>query len=278
MASAGLSLAGFMERDPAINHLKTACIPANPTDAALEAEWITAKAKLGAPFANAGAPDIQPIPTSHEPYIEQLKTLPWVDQALKNIFQGAEFKMIEIDPLLAFQFVVSTERAGQHCGALANPPTVDQLFATCLPMALPSGEFHALAQDRSVIIKSRSLNLQMTAHGLAGNMAGINFGWSIPLVHVVQFDNRSYLHNGFHRTFGVRIAGATHVPCLFRTVNKIEDVGIRPDGSTFTEDAFKQAHQPTVGHLTQGRACNVTLRATTRILHISWAEYAMYDE
>jgi hypothetical protein len=278
MPAAGLSLVGFMHREAALNHLKTACIPTNPSDAALEAEWCAAKAKLGAPFANAGAPDIQPIPQSHEAYVEQLKALPWVAASLNGIFQGAEFKMIEIDPLLAFQFVVSTERSSHHCSALQNPPIADQLFGVALPTTLPSGEFHALAQDHSVIIKSRSLNLQMTAHGLGANMAGINFGWSIPLVHVVRFENRCYLFNGFHRTFGVGIAGATHVPCLFRTVNKLEDVGIRADGSTFTEQAFKEPHQPTVGHFTQGRSCNVTLRATTRILHISWAEYAMYDE
>lgn len=278
MPAAGLSLVGFLDRDPAINHLKTACIPANPTDAALEAEWQAANAKLGAPFANAGHPDVQPIAASHQPYVDKVKALPWVLQALNSAYVGAEFKMVEIDPLLAFQFVVSTERSAHHCASLVKPPTLDQQFEIALPMTLPSGEFHAQAQDRSVIIKSRSLNLQMTAHGMAGNMAGINFGWSIPLVHVVRFDGRCYLFNGFHRTFGLRIAGATHVPCAFREVKKIEDVGVREDGSTFNAQMFAQPHLPTVGHFTQGRAYNVTLRATTRILHISWAEYAMYDE
>jgi hypothetical protein len=43
-------------------------------------------------------------------------------------------------------------------------------------------------------------------------------------------------------------------------------------------DLLESNNPPTVSHFTLGRAHAVTLRATTRILHLSWAEYGMYDE
>src|SRR5208282_2577442 len=108
------------------------------------------------------------------------------------------------------------------------------------------------------------------------SIAGIQFHSSMPFVHVVRYNGRCYLHNGFHRTVGVRKAGATHVPCILRDVNTISEVGI--DGDTFPVHLMESANPPTVGHFTQNRAWSVTLRNYSRILHVSWAEYMVPDE
>src|SRR5690242_8343951 len=105
MPSAGLSLVGFMDQTQAVNHLTTACMPPNPNQAALIAEWQTAQANLGVPTANAGNPDIQPIPTAHDGYMQQLQATPWVADYLATI-PGSTFQLVEIDPLLAYQFTV----------------------------------------------------------------------------------------------------------------------------------------------------------------------------
>jgi hypothetical protein len=49
MPTAGLSLVGFMDEPKATHHLLTACIPANPSPAAIKAEWEAARAKHGPP-------------------------------------------------------------------------------------------------------------------------------------------------------------------------------------------------------------------------------------
>jgi hypothetical protein len=169
------------------------------------------------------------------------------------------------------------DRSDHHCAPLSNPPTLDELLVLCLPRSKPSGEYHWQALQQSVVIKSRSLNFQMGPRGIGADFAGFNFGWSLPLAHVVRFNNRCYLHNGFHRTVGARLAGATSIPCVVRDVASAEAAGIKPDGTTFHLALLESANPPTVGHFTQGRAYSVDLRATTRILHISWAEYTMYD-
>jgi hypothetical protein len=68
MPEPGLSLFGFMEPQHALNYLRAACVPADPSDAALLAEWATAKGTLGAAFSGAGHPDIQPIPLADQAY------------------------------------------------------------------------------------------------------------------------------------------------------------------------------------------------------------------
>ncbi len=130
-------------------------------------------------------------------------------------------------------------------------------------------------------MRSRNLNVHLSAAGLfpAGDntAAGIIFGLSVPLVHVVRLNGRCYLHNGFHRVYGARMAGATHVPCVFRDVPDEASAGIAPPG-TFDRMLLESANPPTLAHFTNGSAHVVQLRAITRVLHISWAEYAMPTE
>jgi hypothetical protein len=277
MPSAGLSLVGFMDEPQATTHLSTACILGNPSPAGIKAEWDAARARRGPPIAGAGHPNILDIPPADQPYITALCQEPWIAQWLPNI-PGAEFKLVEIDPLLAFQFSVDTTRSDHHCAALPKPPGVADLFPICLPLHRPSGEYHVNQLPQSVIIKSRSLNLTMMAAGIGPDIAGINFGWAVPLLHVVRFNGRCYLHNGFHRAFGARLAGATHIPCIFRDVADAESAGIKSDGSTFGLPLLESNDPPTLGHFTKGLAHSATLRALTRILHVSWSSYAMYDE
>ena len=288
MPTRGLSLVGFMDQLGALNHLKIACVPPPATDdAALIAEWQAATAALGPAIANAGYPQILDLPPAHTTYIQQLMAIPWV-AALSHPglpLHGASYKLVEIAPLLAFQFVVDLERSEQHCGGLAAPPDLNALLPVCLPIAKPNGEYHSDIQDRSLIIKSRSLNLRLNAGGFGiedpndpNRIAGISFGWSPNLVHVVRFNGRCYLHNGFHRVVGAGLAGATHIPCVFRDVPDQKTAQILGAGITFDLPILESANPPTVAHFIQNRAHTVSLRKTTRILHLSWAEYGIYDE
>lgn len=281
MPSIGLTLAGFMQRDQAVNYLRGAAIWPNDDDVSLEGVWQVANASLGQLIPNAGNPDIQPIPASKVAYIADLTARDWYQRQAGNWFSGATFQMVEIDPLLAFQFAVDVDRSQHHCNGLSVTPTEDELFKLCLPRDLPTEQWDWAPAPGAVIIRSRSLNLRSLAQGMFpaqdGTLAGIFFGSAAPLVHVVRFNGRCYLLNGFHRTFGARAAGATHVPCVFRDVLTADAAGISPP-NTFDQTLLESADPPTVGHYTQGRAANLQLRATTRVLHISWSEYGLPNE
>lgn len=282
MPTAGLSLVGFMPREAGIENLKAAAIWAVADDVTLGIEWQKANAALGPLIPNAGNPDVQPIPASHQAYVDDLISRDWYQRNEASWFAGATFGMVEADPLLAYQVSVDLERSNHHCGSLTQPPTLDELFELCLPRALPVEQWDWTRGPQSLLIRSRSLNLRVLGEGLLGQgpdgtLGGLYFGSAAPLVHVVRFNGRCYLHNGFHRVVGARCAGATHVPCVIRDVAGAEELGLTPP-TTFDLSLLESADPPTVGHYTQGRALNVQLRATTRILHISWANYALANE
>lgn len=279
MPSAGLSLLGFMDQQQAINHLKSACIPRDTFDAALTAEWQSARWRRGMPFLNAGKPRIEPIPESHRDHIQHLINEPWAAPAFAGPLREASFALVEIDPLIAFQFTLDRDRAANRCRGLGHPLTLGELLPICLPRSASVEDYTAFPGPNSMMIKARSLNLRIAAHGLFDEfVVGIQFSVSLPFVSVVGCRGRFYLHNGYNRAYGIRMAGATHMPCLIREVANLTSAGLKADGTTFTAALLQADDVPTMGHFTQGRAYEVTLRAMTRIIHVSWAEYAVPDE
>lgn len=278
MPTTGLSLVGFIaDQQQAINHLRFACCPAVDTDQALIAEWQAARARLGPPIASAGNPNMQPLPAAQDPYMQAM-TQAWAQRGVQ-MWPGATFQLIEIEPLLAYQFHVDTARSAHHCGGLANPPSVDDLMPICLPQNPTPERFQAWPGPQSAMLRSEGLNLVMLDRGvLKTTFMGIVFGPALPFLHVVRHNGRCYLHNGFHRAVGARAAGATHIPCVLRDVPDHASVGIRDDGSTFNATLLESNDPPTIGHFAQGRAHPVLIRSMSRILHVSWADYVIPNE
>lgn len=275
MPSPGLSLVGFFaDKQQAINHLTNACVPAvGSTPGSLVAEWMVATMSLGAPIPGAGNPDIQPIPASHAAYVQQLLAQP----VFQSEFKGCAVKLVEIDPVLAYQATVDSNRSAHHCGGMTKPPTLDELLQCCLPLTQQSEQIQVFPGVNSLILKARSLNIRHFAGFWNQNVMGVQFGVSLPYVHVVRYGGKCYLFNGYHRAVGARLAGATHMPCILRDVPDRAAVGMQPP-DFFAQDLLDSANPPTVGHFTQGRAIRVSLRQHSRILHVSWAEHALPDE
>jgi hypothetical protein len=289
MPTRGLSLVGFMQQDAALHHLRQACVPPDPADAALLPVWRAATANLGTASPNAGKPNIEAIPAANAAYVNTLLSQAWVHAAFQGPLKGSEIKLVEIDEMLAFQFTVDLDRADHHCGPLSKPPTIDELLHTCLPIN-PIGEALSIStlvtspNGGSAVIRARSLNVRMVAQGIfndpGGNpfAAGFQFGPALPLVQAVRLNGRVYLHNGFHRAVGARAKGATHIPCVLRDVQTPDEAAIRADGSTFELALLESANPPSVGHFTSGRAQSVLLRLVSQVMHVSWARHVVADE
>ena len=277
MPTSGLSLVGFMDQGEALAHLKSVCLPTILDDAALVAEWQAAQANLGVQIVGAGLPEILAIPSAHEHYLTQLTQEPWAKEYFANVIRGFSFQLVEIDKLLAFQFTVDISRSDHHCGTLGPNPSLDKQIESCLPMAPPNEELKTVQSPQSMMLRTKCLNLQTLGQGMFNaQFMGLQFGLSFPFVHVVEYNNRYYLHNGFHRALGLRSSGVTHLPCILRKVNSPEEAGIRH--GTFPLQLMESSNPPTVGHFTQGRSHPVTLRSVSKILHVSWAEYIIEDE
>jgi hypothetical protein len=197
---------------------------------------------------------------------------------------GASFQLVEIDPLLAFQITVDTDRGAHHCAGVDHPPSQEQMLAICLPLTNTPDPLQVSNLAQSMMLRCRNANYRVIRQGALqdphGNLlgGGILLGLSLPFVHVVRYNNRCYLHNGYHRAVALRAAGAIQIPCIFRDVQTADLAGIKADGSTFPEQLFNNANPPTVGHMTGGRAHRVSLRNHARVIHVSWAEYIAYEE
>jgi hypothetical protein len=259
----------------------------------LIAVWQAAQANIGAAFNAIPSAPI-PMPPATQPHMQALLAQPWLTDRLTELnteqaqtgMSPASFQYVYIDALLAFQMVVDIDRSSDHCQTLTRPPTVAELMNLSLPTAQPHEDFFTspmTAISNSAIIKLRNHNLQMHRWGIfdaphGEKVAGVSFHVGLPFVHVTRFNARCYLTNGYHRVYGARLAGATHIPCIFRDVVSAQAVGIRNDGTTFSEALLASANPPTMAHFTQGRAEPVRLRTKSRVIHVTWHQYSVPDE
>lgn len=270
-----LALYGFLSKAESSAWLRYACILPDDSDAAVDALWTSARANLGAPNARAGKPDIQPLPPAGVAYVTTLVGEQWVADRMQGMLAplGLDFCLVEIDPLLAYQIHVDEDRSKNHGNGVPPAPTLDRLLELCLPIAQPTEPLRVDQAPGSMMVSSRSLNFRTLWQGFAQTgFLGIHVGVSLPFAHVVRFNGRCYLHNGFHRAVALRARGATHIPCILREVPTAQDAGIGAQGA-FSQALLESGDPPTLSHFTSGRAANVTMKSFHRVLHISWAEY-----
>lgn len=269
----GLAQIAFMQREQAVRYLATECVPVNPDTAALEAEWDGSVARLGAPIANFGTPTISDVPQSHQGYVAQLRGSPdWHPMFAAN--PHWELKLVEAAPLLAYQFSVLDGTANDHGTGLSAPPTLDELLNACLPLAQAPEDFSVVQQHNSALIRSKSLNLRPLQFGMVSpGCFMLQVGGALPFVHVVRFNGRCYLHNGYHRTYAALRAGATVVPCIFRDVVSEQEIGLSP--GTFSLATLESPNPPTMHHFVSGQAQSVDLIVKMRTIHLNWTDWVV---
>jgi hypothetical protein len=276
MPSPGLSLVGFLNREQGIAYLQNMCVFADANPNALETFWQAANQKLGPRFERAGHPEILAIPAEGQAHLNTLIGQPWVKSALQTHLAGAVFQYVELEPLLAYQMHVDMVRSDHHNGGANGCLSTEEIFLKCLPLEKAYEGVKTYPTPNSLLITSEGFNFYTAAQGVIdtgdGHFLGMQVGALIPLLHVVRFNGRCYLHNGFHRAVGLAKRGITHAPCVFRDVAIADVAGIRPP-STFGLDLLESENPPTIAHYSQGRACEVSLKVWNKALHVTWNEY-----
>lgn len=282
----GLSLVGFLERNLAQIYFQQACILPSLALDYLDQEYDQARTKLGPPFPNAGQPSIEAIPAAYNTYLQGVLSNPRFPLSLMGITAWS-FNLVEIDPILAFQFHVTEKAANSHGAGMSDPPTIQEMLTACLPQQVTGEQPIISIQASGLLIKSKDLNYRMMAvlnHAENPNdqinINGALTGFGSNIVQVVRFDNRCFLRNGYHRAYSLRKAGATHMPCLLLDVDNFEGVMPGAGGglSTFERSLLESPNPPTCGHFAQGRAYNVVLRAMARIIHVTWTDHVVADD
>lgn len=276
MAASGLSLLGFMDADSAVAYLSSSCIVPDGGHPALVRIWQEAKARLGSPVSKAGRPRLEDIAGAYKPTLRRVTHNPRFDETVGDLKWS--WKLVEIDPLLAFQFHVDIERAASLCVSLGGARTVRAMLPICLPETLGEPPPPRIsAQENAIYISASSLNWRKLQAGNLGRdnnqrfVTGMAWGVGSPLLQVIRYEGRCYLRNGYHRAFGLRQAGLTEMPCLLLEATDFRQVVDRPQGF-FQQELLESDDPPTLLHFSEDRAYPVALRRMARLLQVSWAE------
>lgn len=302
MPIAGVALVGLLDQGIGMKYLAEICVPTNPAPVALQQEWAAAQAALQhVNVPNVGQPNIRPMSRQDQQHVNALVQQPQyqLHAAIGKWAAAGRFAWVEIAPLLAYQIQISLGAAQGHASPYQGMPTDQQLLDVCLPIN-PRLETPRTGPGRgkdSILFVSENLNLRnpgalflpsfvlrnvMQANGQVGDITfpggvGVAVAMSQPYVQVVRWNNLHILHNGYHRAYGAAVAGATHIPCIIRDVQTLEEVGILPEG-TFTGADLLKPQPPTLGHYVSGHAHQVQLRKVSRAISVSWSEYIIPDE
>src|SRR5437867_747711 len=109
MPTHGLSLLGLMDEALAVAFLRQSCIPRDPNPDAILQQLNEARARVGkVPTPRAGYPEIVDLPAGAEQHLATVAAHPRLAGGLDGM--PFSFALVEIDPLLAFQFVVDLSR------------------------------------------------------------------------------------------------------------------------------------------------------------------------
>ena len=272
-----LSLVGFMAESEARIYLRNVCrlTPNQRTDENLTAAWKIAQERLGDPIPRAGYPDIQPIPEEYHNHLEAVTAHP----RFANPFDGmdVDWALVEIDPLLAYQYHVWLDHAADLVANVPNNPPFDVILERCLPQRIQpiSPDIEVRRGDRpgyaTIIVKDLDIVTRPLAISAGADPSAHLLGWKqlrkLPYVVVVRFNGRCYARNGFHRMYGLRARGVTRVPCIFLEAQTPRQVGIVP-GETFELELLESANPPTVAHFTTGRAMRISLQRYAHIISV----------
>jgi len=260
----------------------------NKTYAALRNVWQEARARLnpgaGSPVPNPGTPEILDIPAGHENHLKDVQASPRFQKTVGTL--PWQFKLVEIGPLLAFQYHVQTDHANQLWLDAGGTTDLAALLRLCLPTDVkeiqPGAGCDANIDPKNseergrVTFESDNLNMRILAGGNVGMdgakifWAGIGFGEATRLVQVARLAGRCYLKNGYHRSYRMRAEGVTHLPCIFQDVNGIAETGVRSDGTTFNRKFMQSTNPPVCAHYGKGYALSV--RSPKRSIELTWSQ------
>jgi hypothetical protein len=281
----GLSLVGFMDQGQAVAYLRDSCVLEQTRQRDLLLRWHSAQTRRGDPFPRAGDPDILDIPNSHDAYLEAVKKNPRYARTVGTM--NPSFKLVEIVPLLAFQFHVCLSRADGLWTAGGRPPE-DEIVNRCLPHIpqKPTAiHYEEIPESKTFRIVSDDLNVQVINwgqflnpqqqpiydEGLHAFITGLTYGEGSSLVQVARFNGRCYLRNGYHRAYALGKLGVTHIPCILLDAPNFSDITERR-GGFFSRGLLESNNPPTCGHFINDRAYSVTLKTRKRIIEFQCRE------
>ncbi len=146
-----------------------------------------------------------------------------------------EFRMVEIDKLIACQTTVILDYVDRLVAELPKKPTLGDLIEICLSLekTVPTVTEMRLGEN-AIIYSSENTDLRflgaipkplVEVDLQASSTGGIPirgllllFGYGGSPINVIEVGKRVFLNNGFHRAVALRRLGVTHMPVVVQKV------------------------------------------------------------
>lgn len=246
----GRVLWAFLPEAETTNFLRAQCVLGTQSELTLKNAHAAARLHantVGAPVAVTS----MPIEPAHAAHLVAVQQHPHFQEAVN----GAPwtFQWVRARDLIAMQKFVDLDR-GQGVVQAIKAGDVAGILETCLPAKHYP---HPVA-----VIQNQDLSWTAMARGYDFRLIGtfqqhdpvtkrINIGYSLgfgaPFVHVVQFEGRHYLKNGYHRAHELLVRGVEFIPAIVQDARNWDDVGHR--SGFFPAELIRGPNPPRVGHL-----------------------------
>jgi len=184
------------------------------------------------------------------------------DALFKNSFSiyPSEFKIVEIDKLIATQRHVSLPYIEQLANRISKNPSIDELIDFCLspkqdvplPQSYQNAENLMTFSSPSVDFRflggfTKKLTPDDIQYCLGGGLpieAIILFvGYGAGSVNVLRANNRLILNNGFHRVYTLRKLGIKKIPVVVQNIGN-PDLEMAPAILGLTKDYLLRHPRP----------------------------------
>jgi len=200
----------------------------NPQDdvGPLEQRWRQQQADLAqrAPFPDGTSP-IEVTPPAIAPLAHAFENRPDIQTAFGDFVWTVSY--VNLSTVLSFQKIVVLEGIDERvAGVRLDDPA--SLFAFCLPgPGTPVAMTATLDLDqRGVTFSSLNPNLRVGQIDLQG---GGRIAFQVALgpsfLQIVEYRNRWFIRDGYHRAYALLRAGQTEVPCILIRARNFAETG-----------------------------------------------------
>jgi len=191
--------------------------------------------------------------------LNDIKNDPLFKQSFSNF--PIEFKVVDIDELVALQRNVSLEYVETISRQIPEEPTVEKLINMCLsPKKDLSSIKHNQIGDNSFLFTSPNtdfrflggyLNNKLTNDDLKYCLSGgepvseirLYVGYGSNAITVLHANSRLVLKNGFHRVYALRKQGITKIPVVVEKIGN-PDIDLPQKFSSLSRDYLLKDKRP----------------------------------
>ncbi len=177
--------------------------------------------------------EVKDIPQDYNKKLEEIKSNVFFQRTFEQL--PIEFKLIEIDKLIACQNLVMLDYIKKLTEKFSDKPNMEELINICLSLEKDYPPVSELKLNEQTVIYSsentdfrflgavqkplEQIDLKSASSGgipIKGLL--LLFGYGGASVNILKVGKKMFLNNGFHRVYALREKGVTHIPAVVQIV------------------------------------------------------------